>query len=171
MRFQCRNRGWRQWHEYLLIEFKTDTSGHAFWLSNQWQVMIWQAKRSYNLSIKYELVMKMKIRENMNNITITQKYETSQKHQRISKTQKIRLSKNIGLCREVAENPRFATWSLFKMKDTGQGPIGIFLHHQEVPLSYLEWFFLQLHSVLQCNIYFSAHPIFLFQFFEQEAAF
>jgi len=71
--------------------------------------MIWQAKRSYNLSIKYELVMKMKIRENMNNITITQKYETSQKHQRISKTQKIRLSKNIGLCREVAENPRFAT--------------------------------------------------------------
>ena len=34
------------------------------------------------------------------------------------------------------------------MKDTGQYPIGIFLHHQEMPFSYLEWLFSQLHQCI-----------------------
>ena len=38
----------------------------------------------------------------------------------------------------------FASWkssSLFQMKETGQYPIGIFLHHQEMPFSYVERLF------------------------------
>jgi len=45
----------------------------------------------------------------------------------------------------------FASWkssSLFQMKDTGQYPIGIFLHHQEMPFSYVEWLLSQLHQCI-----------------------
>ena len=48
----------------------------------------------------------------------------------------------------------FASWkssSLFQMKDTGQYPIGIFLHHQEMPFSYLEWLLSQLHQWIYVN--------------------
>ena len=48
----------------------------------------------------------------------------------------------------------FASWkssSLFQMKDTGQYPFGIFLHHQEIPFSYLEWLFSQLHQCICIN--------------------
>jgi len=48
----------------------------------------------------------------------------------------------------------FASWkssSLFQMKDTRQYPIGIFLHHQEMPFSYLEWLFSQLHQCICIN--------------------
>jgi len=44
---------------------------------------------------------------------------------------------------------KFASWkssSLFQMKDAGQYLIGIFLLHQEMPFSYLEWLFSQLHT-------------------------
>jgi len=37
------------------------------------------------------------------------------------------------------------------MKDTGQYPIGIFLHHQEMPFSHLEWLFSQLHQCICIN--------------------
>jgi len=42
----------------------------------------------------------------------------------------------------------FASWkssSLFQMKDTGQYPIGIFLHHQEMPFLY--WLFSLITSI------------------------
>jgi len=48
----------------------------------------------------------------------------------------------------------FASWkssSLFQMKDAGQYPIGIFLHHQEIPFSYPEWLFSQLHPCICTN--------------------
>ena len=41
--------------------------------------------------------------------------------------------------------------SLFQMKDTGQYPIGIFLHYQEMPFAYLEWLFSQLHQCICIN--------------------
>jgi len=52
----------------------------------------------------------------------------------------------------------FASWksfSLFQMKDTGQYLIGISFHHQEMPFSYLEWLFSQLHQCICIN---SSYP-------------
>jgi len=46
-----------------------------------------------------------------------------------------------------------ASWkssSLFQMKDTGQYP-GLLLHHLEMPFSYLEWLFSQLHQRICIN--------------------
>jgi len=48
----------------------------------------------------------------------------------------------------------FACWKsslLFQMKDTRHYRIGNFLHHQEVPFSYLEWPFSQLHQCICIN--------------------
>jgi len=55
-------------------------------------------------------------------------------------------------CQPITSN--FASWkssSLFQMKDTGQCPIEIFLHHQEMPFSCLEWLFSPLHRCIYIN--------------------